>query len=170
MRNNWVKTFFVAVVCFFMYISIVFTALSGILMAGMDRIVYAESNEQMRICEVDLVSHTFRTRSYSVYGSQSPWQEIDLSSRDVFKLKLSAAFAKLPLWLRSYGALSDTDNNVLWTIELQNGSQIHRSAGSNELPMGWKMVIPQIERFAEEAEKKAKNASPLPGDRSVAEI
>lgn len=170
MRNNWVKTFFVAVVCFFMYISIVFTALSGILMAGMDRIVYAESNEQMKICEVDFILNTFRTRSYSVYGYQSPWQEIDLSSWDVFSLKVSAAFAKMPLWLRSYGDLSDSENNVLWTIELQNGGQIHRSAGSSELPMGWKMVIPKIEAFAEEAEKQAYNATPLPGGRSVAEI
>lgn len=170
MRNNWVKIFFVAVVCFFMYISIVFTALSGILMAGMDRIVYAESGEQMKICEVDLISHTFRTRSYSVYGSQSPWQEIELSSLDIFSLKVSAAFAKMPLWLRSYGALSDAESNVLWTIELQNGSHIHRSAGSSELPMGWKMVIPRIERFAKEAERQSKNVSPLPGDRSVAEI
>lgn len=147
MNNDHLKKIIIAIISLFMTGNIIMTAISGLLMPQLNRIVYMQSGAENLICEIDFDSMKIRTTLESQNGSQNRWLVGNLSRWSAFCLKFSAAFAHLPLWKENYNPTNGEQTTEYWTVQIRFGNNVHKISGSDIKPINWKMLIGKIEKF-----------------------
>ena len=146
MLNSPLVKWFIRIWCVIMAVSILLTAVSACLVAGMDRIVYTCSGEDACIIQVDFESREVRFLRYSA-DAESRWMMGQMSGFMALRLRFAAAMANAPLWLNSYS--SGSDEADAWAMDMYFGDRTKTCQGVGDYPGGWKVLIPQILELAE---------------------
>ncbi|MBR6766687.1 MAG: hypothetical protein IKM02_01915 [Clostridia bacterium] len=151
-----------------MAVNIFLTAASGVLVIGMDSIVYTCSGEDACIIQLDFENRQVRYMKYtSEYDNR--WMTGQLSDFMAVRFKFLAALSKAPFWFERYSD-GDGSTDEAWGIDMRFGNRVKTSQGAGDYPGGWKILISQIMSLARSFPEELLEQNRVPGNVGTADI
>ena len=151
-----------------MAVSILLTAVSGVLVIGMDSIVYTCSGEDAFIIRLDFEN---RQVHYMKYASEydNRWMTGQMTDFMAFRFKLFAALSKAPLWFERYSDGGENQDDA-WGMDMHFGNRVKTSQGAGDCPGGWKILISKIMSLAKCFPEELPEQNGIPGNIGTAEV
>ena len=151
-----------------MAVSIIMTAVSGVLVTQLDSIVYTCSGEDACIIQLDFKNRQVRYMKYtSEYDNR--WMTGEMSDFMAVAFRYLTAAANAPLWLERYPGRS-ADAEHAWGMDMHFGSRVKTSQGTGDYPAKWKVLIPRIMELADSFPELKPEQDQVPGNVATSDI
>jgi len=168
MTNSPLVKWFIRIWCVITAVSIVLTAVSACLVAGMDRIVYTCSGDNACIIQLDFENRQVHYMKYAV-NAESRWMTGEMSDFMAIRFKFAAAMANAPLWFASYSNNGDAQTDA-WGMDMYFDDRIKTCQGVGDYPGGWNKLIPKIMNLAKLFPDEIPEQQNIPGNIPTANL